>query len=658
MCGIAGYTHTARRSDAALIRRLTGALRHRGPDQEGVYVSDSISLGAVRLKIIDLEDGEQPMADDDHQTVLVYNGEIYNYREIREELMARGHRFRSCSDTEVVLRSFLEWDTACFKKFKGMFGLALWQERQRRLILARDRMGIKPLYFCTRGGQIYFGSEMKAILEHPEISRNLDLAGLDQYLSLNYTPAPRTLVEGIQKLLPGHVLEWQAGIVRTEPYWQLNLAPDGTLTEQDAVCQLDALLRRSVRQHLISDVPLGLLLSGGVDSSTIAHYAASESRVPLKTFSISFKGRTFDESRYFRAVAGRYSTEHHELDLSRDLPLEDAVRQFSEYADEPCGDSSSLPVWYVSRLCRQHVTVALSGEGADELFGGYLTYQADRLAAWMRLAPASLRRAALRAARRWLPVSEDKISLEYMIKRFLEGTFLPPLAAHCYWNGAFSAEQRRMLCAYKPPPLEPSDAAGEAWAAGSSGDLDGGFPAARGFSRFLWFDQRYYLPDDILAKVDRMSMAHALEVRPPFLDHEIVEFAARLPERLKIRGRRQKYILKLLMRDKLPSEILRRKKVGFDIPAHDWLRRELRPLLLDVLNSAALERTGLFRPGAVERIIHDHLERKINAGFQLWSLLILLLWMERWQIRSPLERIKDSTPAAELSPTPVGFATP
>lgn len=625
MCGIAGYTHSARRADRGVIRSITGLLRHRGPDQQGVYVSEGVSLGAVRLKIIDLEGGEQPMSSDDGQTTLVYNGEIYNYREVRETLAARGHRFQSSSDTEVVLRAFLEWDTACFEKLKGMFGLALWQEGRGRLVLARDRMGIKPLYFSCRGGQIYFGSELKALLAHPDISRSLDLAAVHQYLTLNYAPWPRTLIEGIEKLPPGHFLEWRDGTTSLRRFWELTFSPEEGWPEEEAAERLDGLLRSSIRQHLVSDVPLGVLLSGGVDSSTIVYYAATESPSRLKTFSISFAGRTFDETRYFRRVAEHYSTEHHEFDLSRDLELEDTIRQFAEYADEPCGDSSSLPVWYLSKLCRRHVTVALSGEGADELFGGYLTYQADWLARLLRLVPAFLRGALLAAARRSMPVSDDKISLEYMVKRFLEGTFLPPLEAHTYWNGAFSEEQKRALCAYEPEP---------GWSVES---LAAGAPPLGNINPFLWFDQRYYLPDDILAKVDRMSMAHSLEVRPPFLDHEIVEFAARLPERFKIRGRRQKYLLKLLMRDRLPPDILSRKKVGFDIPAHDWLRRELKPLLLDVASPAALARTGLFRRGAVEKLMQEHFEGRINIGFHLWGLLILLLWMEKWQIRSSFQ---------------------
>jgi asparagine synthase (glutamine-hydrolysing) len=641
VCGITGYTHTNRPCDRTVIHQITRLMRHRGPDQDGVYVSGGISLGAVRLKIIDLNGGEQPMLSDDGQTVVVYNGEIYNYREVTETLVELGHRFESSSDTEVLLHAFLEWDTDCFARLKGMFAAAIWQEAIGRLVLARDRMGIKPLYFSRCRGQLYFGSELKTLLAHAEISRQLDLVALDQYLSLNYVPCPRTLVDGIEKLPPGHILEWSAGELKTRSFWKLKFQPATDLPEEEAVEQLDGLLRGAVRQHLVSDVPLGILLSGGMDSSTIVHYAASESSERLKTFSVSFAGRTFDESRYFRMVADRYATEHYEFDLSRDLNLEESIRQFAQYADEPCGDSSSLPIWYLSKLCRQHVTVTLSGEGADELFGGYVTYQADRLARLMRVVPGFFRRMALVGARYGWPVSEDKVSLEYMVKRFLEGSFLSPYGAHCYWNGAFSEQQKQELCAFERKlPWKPETL------------LDDTQPFGR-LNGFLWFDQKYYLPDDILAKVDRMSMAHSLEVRPPFLDHEVVEFADRLPERFKIRGRRQKYLLKRLMRDKLPLEVLKRPKMGFDIPAHDWLRRELKPLLLEVTRPAVLAHTGLFRSEILHRWMQEHFERRHNIGFHLWGLMILLLWMEKWEIQSPFQQVQ-----ATSQPTLVGASAP
>jgi asparagine synthase (glutamine-hydrolysing) len=619
VCGIVGFTHKDRLSAGERIREATSTLLHRGPDQQGVFETPNVSLGAVRLKIIDLISGEQPMRSDDGDTVLVFNGEIYNYAEVREELKARGHRFASRSDTEVVLRAFLEWDTGCFARLRGMFGLALWTESRRRLVLARDRMGIKPLYYSSRGDDIYFASELKAIFVHPEIDRTIDLDGLNCYLRLNWVPAPHTLVRDIVKLLPGHFLVWEDGHVRTECYWRCAPEPmPAQTTLEEAKQQLDGLLRSSVKEHLVSDVPLGVWASGGIDSSTILHYAAAASPSRLKTFSITFKGRSFDESRYIREAAHLYGTDHTEFDLSPGAELVDAIQQFAYYSDEPSADAGSLPVWFLSKMSRQQVTVALSGEGADELFGGYLTYRADRYARMARAVPALLRRAAASAVQLW-PVSDDKISFEYKLKRFLEGSLLPPEEAHVFWNGTFSAaELRAFFLKADPEPMR---------------RLLGDVPPGDGIDRFLLFDQRYYLPDDILYKVDRMSMAHSMEVRPPFLDHRIVEFAAALPEAYKVRGSELKFILRELMKGKLPRSILYRKKSGFDIPAHDWFRGLLKPLLLDTVTEAAVEQTGLLRWQGIQAVIRDHLERRANLGYHLWGLLILFLWLKRWDIR-------------------------
>jgi asparagine synthase (glutamine-hydrolysing) len=621
VCGIVGFTHKDRPSAGERIREATATLLHRGPDQQGVFETPNVSLAAVRLKIIDLISGEQPMRSDDGDTVLVFNGEIYNYAEVREELKARGHRFTTRSDTEVVLKAFLEWDTGCFARLRGMFGLALWTESRRRLVLARDRMGIKPLYYCRRGDDIYFASELKAIFVHPEIDRTVNLEGLNCYLRLNWVPAPHTLVRDIVKLLPGHFLVWENGHVRTECYWRCSPAslPANT-TLEDAKQQLDSLLQHSVKEHLVSDVPLGVWASGGIDSSTILHYAVAASPSRLKTFSITFKGRSFDESRYIREVAHLYGTDHTEFDLSPGAELVDAIQQFAYYSDEPSADAGSLPVWFLSKMSRQQVTVALSGEGADELFGGYLTYRADRYARLARAVPAALRRTAAAAVQRW-PVSDDKISFEYKLKRFLEGSLLAPEEAHVFWNGTFSSEELRgLFLKADPEPMR---------------RLLGDVPlAAAGLDRYLLFDQRYYLPDDILYKVDRMSMAHSMEVRPPFLDHRIVEFAAALPESYKVRGSELKFILRELMKGRLPRSILYRKKSGFDIPAHDWFRGLLKPLLLETVTEAAVRRTGLFRWRGIEAVIRDHLERRANLGYHLWGLLILFLWLKRWNIRS------------------------
>jgi asparagine synthase (glutamine-hydrolysing) len=618
LCGIAGFTHTERALSSSVTRLATRSLTHRGPDQQGVYESARVSLGAVRLKIIDLLTGDQPMRSEDGDTVIVFNGEIYNHAELRRELQALGHRFTSRSDTEVVLRAFQEWDVQCLSRLRGMFGFAIWTESRRRLVLARDRMGIKPLYFYRAGSELYFGSELKAILEHPQVPRRINLDGLNCYLCLNYVPAPFTLVEGIEKLPPGHFLEWLDGKTRMEAYWHLGAAPRrwslGAAKEA-----LDALLRQSVREHLISDVPLGIWASGGLDSSTILHYAAEATSARLKTLAITFHGRSFDESRFIRQISQRYGTEHWEFDLNADVDLPSAIEKFAYYSDEPSADAGALPVWFLAEMSRRHVTVALSGEGADELFGGYLTYVADRYARWWRHLPITVRKAALALARCW-PVSDEKISFEYMLKRFLQGSLMPAEEAHVFWNGAFAESEKESFCLRtNPEPLR---------------SLLRTLPKEAGLNRYLMFDQRYYLPDDILYKVDRMSMAHSVEVRPPFLDHRIVEFAATLPEDFKVRGSTLKVVLRELMKDKLPPAILRRKKIGFDIPAHEWFRGVLKPLLLDTLTKDTVERTQLFRWQGIEALLRDHLERRANLGYHLWGLMTLFLWIRTWKIQS------------------------
>ncbi len=621
MCGIAGFTHRSFRPDPSRIRRAAASLVHRGPDGQAVFETAHVSLAAARLKIIDLALGDQPMTAPDGDTTIVFNGEIYNHLELRRELEALGHRFHSRADTETVLNAFIQWDTECFSRLRGMFAVALWQQSAWRLVLARDRVGIKPLYIAERGQEIYFGSELKTIFLHPEIERRLDPQALDCYLSLNYVPAPATLVEGVEKLLPGQWLEWKDGKTRRQCYWRLPspaTAPSDFGIKESTEA-LDELLNDSVREHLLSDVPVGVWLSGGIDSSTILHYASKLAGRQIKTFSISFHGRTFDESAYIHQLVDEYGTDHEELDLNPSLDLAGATEEFAHYADEPNADAGALPVWFLSRMTRRGATVALSGEGADELFGGYLTYRADSLARFLRPFPDAALRLGV-AALGALPVSDEKISLEYKLKRFIDGCRMDPARAHVYWNGTFSDDEKRQIVMDPPTGglariLEGLDAAGES------------LPA------YLWFDQKYYLPDDILSKVDRMSMAHSVEVRPPFLDHRIVEFAASVPSRYKIRGTSQKILLRRLMAGRLPRPILRRSKVGFDIPAHEWLRGPLRPLLEDTLDSAASEWPELFDWTRIQSYRNDHFSRRSNYGYHLWGLMILCLWMRRWEIQ-------------------------
>lgn len=618
MCGIAGFTHTGSRPDPQILERALHSIHHRGPNQHGIHRTDGASIGAVRLKIIDLQGGDQPMVTADGDLAIAFNGEVYNHAELRRELEALGHSFVSHCDTEVVLRAFAEWDTGSFARLRGMFAIAFWQHSKRRLVLARDRLGIKPLYYALRQGELYFGSELKAIFEHPEIPRRLSKTGLSYFLSLNYVPTPYTLIDGIDKLLPGHYLDFQGGQIQEEAYWRNRFA-EKSWSLPDATAELDRLLASSIEEHLVSDVPLGIWASGGLDSSAILHYAAQASSQQLKTFSISFAGRRFDESPYFRLLAERYNTAHQEFDLNSDVDLASAIHEISYYSDEPSADAGALPVWFLSRMTAQKVTVALSGEGADEIFGGYQTYLADTYAKRLRAVPTPLLRAGLAMAHR-LPVSDEKIGFEYKVKRFLAGSLLPADDAHFYWNGTFTAREQQAL------GLKP----------GAPGALVSRLtavpPEADTINRYLFVDQHYYLPDDILYKCDRMSMAHSLEVRPPFLDHRLVEFAASLPANLKIRDGKTKFIMRELLKTKLPAAIMTRRKEGLDIPAHEWLRGPLKPLLLDALGPESVQRAGLFDSQAIGRLVEQHLSRQENLGYNLWGLVTLHLWMRRWNV--------------------------
>jgi asparagine synthase (glutamine-hydrolysing) len=606
MCGIAGFTHRAGRPDPLVIRAAMASIRHRGPDQEGVFESDAVSLAAVRLKILDLATGDQPIVAGG--SVIVFNGEIYNFRELRSQLAAAGHAFHTECDTEVVLHAWLEWGSDAWARLNGMFAAAIWREADRTLVLARDRFGIKPLYIARRGTDLHFGSELKALLAHPAIERRLDRAALPLYFSLNYLPQPCTLIEDVEKLPPGTWLEWRDGRVTTGRYWTLRFAPQPRMSLADAKLELDTLLDRALREHLLSDVPLGVWLSGGLDSSAIAHYAARHCRGRLKTFSVSFRGRGFDESPYFREVAAAFDTEHHEFDLSPGEDLAAAIEALARHSDEPSADAGALPVYFLSRMTRRHVTVALSGEGADELFGGYQTYIADNYARVARRLPG---RGLLKRMASRLPVSDDKIGFEYKLRRFLAGCAMPEEDAHLFWNGAAPAADFARGIHERFAPL----------------------PREAGFlNQFLYLDQLLYLPDDILNKSDRMSMAHSLEVRPPFLDHRVAEFAARLPEHFKIDGGNLKVVLRELMRDKLPRAVIERKKEGFDIPTHHWFRTSLRGFLRDTITERAVRETAILDWAEVDRTFRDHDARRINAGYRLWGWLILFLWMKQWNV--------------------------
>ncbi|HXM22027.1 MAG TPA: asparagine synthase (glutamine-hydrolyzing) [Terriglobales bacterium] len=633
MCGILGYSHISKNLQPGILTSALGSLAHRGPDHEGRFECEQISLGATRLRILDLKGGDQPLFSPDRDVVVVFNGEVFNHHELRIDLEAEGFRFQTNCDTEVVLQAFLRWGRACFSRLRGMFAIAIWVQSESRLILARDRMGIKPLYYCLQDGEIYFGSELKCILAHPEVRRRVCLSGLNCFLSLNYVPGPLTLVEGITKLTPGHLLDWRKGRCSVQSYLPAPRSMSAPGTIDDACHELDGLLEQSVKEQLVADVPVGIWLSGGLDSSTILHYAANSNLSQLRTFSITFQGRSFDESSYIRQVSSHFGTQHSEIDLNPSADLVNAIEQIAYYSDEPSADAGALPLWFLAQMTSRDVTVVLTGEGSDELFAGYLTYEADRYHSAIRKIPSFLRRAALACAMR-LPVSDEKISFEYKLKRFLQGSLLSPELAHVFWNGTFSeAEKRRLFLFADPNPLATVLAE---------------MPRGPGLQRYLDFDQRYYLPDDILYKVDRISMAHSLEVRPPFLDPRIVDFAARLPEHFKLRGSKSKYVLRRLMKDKLPPAVLRRPKIGFDIPIHEWFRGILRPFLLDTLSQEAVSASKLFCWPAVQHLLREHLERRANVGYHLWGLMTLLIWMKRWNIEPAQKEIRVPTLHSEV----------
>jgi len=622
MCGIAGFSHLRKRLPAGVLDRAVDSITHRGPNQKARFECDQVSLGATRLAILDIAGGDQPIFSEDHDAVIVYNGEVFNFVELRNELEREGAVFHTHCDTEVILQAFLHWGDGCFARLRGMFAIAIWVHSQRRLVLARDRMGIKPLYYYQQDCEVYFGSELKCIFAHPDVPRQICLDGMNCYLSLNYVPSPYTLVEGIVKLLPGYMLEWREGVCSTRSYLPPKVLRPAPVTLEAASEELDDLLQKSVGEELVSDVPLGVWLSGGLDSSTVLHYASHASPNRIHTFGVTFQGRSFDESRYIREVSHYFGTNHTEFDLNPDAELADAIEQIAYYSDEPSADAGAVPLWFLAKMTAQEVTVILTGEGGDELFGGYLTYRANRYSELARRFPSPLLKAGLAAAS-LLPVSDDKISFEYKVKRFLQGSLMEPGKAHLYWNGTFSDGEKQQLFRYADStPL-----------AGVLRYLRPG----RDLGRFLEFDQRYYLADDILYKVDRISMAHSLEVRPPLLDDRIVDFANSLPDDYRLRGSESKFLLRRLMQKKLPHSVLYRPKMGFDIPIHEWFRGVLRPLLLETLNEEAVTAGGLFHRPYVQRLVDDHLQRRANYGYHLWGLLTLFLWMKRWNIETTVE---------------------
>jgi asparagine synthase (glutamine-hydrolysing) len=608
VCGIVGTI-----GDTSRLERMSATLVHRGPDSHGSFVDGDVGLAARRLSVIDLETGDQPLANEDGTVTVVQNGEIYNYEELRRELERAGHRFRTHGDTEVLVHAYEEWGDSFPERLRGMFAVALWDAPRRRLLLARDRFGIKPLYVREHAGGLDFASELRA-LPRGEI----DLDALEAFLAFNSIPAPLTIFRGIRKLRPGHVLVWEDGAVREERFARPGPLPERTDEQAELVEELRGRLRDSVRAHLVADVPVAVLLSGGVDSGLLAALAAQETSGTLRTFSIGFDEAAFDELADARRVAQRYGTAHEELVLRPDAAL--LLPALAEAFDEPFADSSALPTYLVSELASRHVKVALSGEGGDELFGGYYTYAADLLAARL----GGLARLARPLVER-LPSSSGKASFDYKAKRFVRAAHLPPLEAHHGWKEIFSPAVRSELTG-RSHPFDPVDLLRARYAETEGAPL---------LARLQDVDLGLYLVDDLLVKTDRASMAWSLEARVPFLDTAVTNLALALPTRHKVRGFGKKLLLRKAAEPLLPREIVHGRKRGFSIPAAAWLRGELEPFARDTLSTDTLRRQGFFRPDAVHALIDAHVGGREDLSRQLWGLLAFTLWHERHVEREP-----------------------
>ena len=625
----------------SLLHSMCERMTHRGPDSEGLMVSTGVALGMRRLAIIDLQTGEQPSTSEDGSVSVILNGEIYNYRELRARLEERGHRFRSESDTEVLPHLYEEYGTRMVEHLNGMFAFALWDARRRRLFIARDRFGEKPLYWGVFDNVFLFASEPKVLLAHPMVRPRLNIDALRQYLSFDYVPAPLSIYEGIQKLTAAHCLTVEDGRVEINQYWRLSYKTREPIpAEEEAAQRLRDLLSDSVRMRLVSDVPLGILLSGGVDSSTIAALAVRASSETVKTFSISFAESSFDESAYARAVASFLGTDHHEERLSVDLAA-NLVSEIGSWMDEPLSDPSLVPTYLLSRFTRRHVTVALGGDGGDELFAGYPMYWGHRLAQLYARVPRFARRALVEPMVRRLPVRTKNLSFDFKARRFIAGAAHDTVARHHIWFGSFTPDEQQSLLTEQARSASSSDDIYSHARALLADECD----ADNTVECMQSLDTRLYLAEDILTKVDRASMAVSLEVRAPFLDPRVAEFAASLPADYKLRGRKSKYILKRAVAPLLPPFVTRRSKKGFGIPVAEWLKGRLRPLARDLLSPERIKRAGLFDADYVLRLQNEHERGQANHRKLLWTLLMFELWHESF-IETP-RRIETSVGSAQ-----------
>lgn len=623
MCGIAGFSGRGTEDD---LLRMIRQLKHRGPDFQGGWCRPSVGLGHARLSIIDLSSGaNQPFFNPDETIGIVFNGEIYNYLPLKQELQKLGkYHFRTTSDTEVLLYLYEEYGEKLFEKINGMFAFAIYDFRTGKTLLARDRMGKKPLYYSARGDTLIYGSEPKALLQHPLLSKDISPDALNAYLTFEYVPTPYSIYGDMQKLEPGHYLTFENGrVTANQPFWtvRFNHQP---ISFQTAVNRFDELLNDATAARLMADVPLGVFLSGGLDSSTIAYYAQKNSTGRIKTFSIGFQEKSYDEADYARAVAKHLGTDHHEKVLTAQDSL-DLLPGIATRLDEPFADASIIPTYLLSQFTREQVTVALGGDGSDELLAGYPTFTSDYVRGVYGRMPRLMHSLANRVAN-LLPVSDENISLDFKAKQFLKGFGEKPAYTHTLWLGSFSPAQKRLLLS-ADVQARLTDETGLGLIDQHLAKLP---PKTSDFDQTSYLYYMTYLLDDILVKVDRASMYNSLEVRAPFLDYRIVEFANSLPDSFKRKGLSGKYILKALMRGKIPDEIIDRPKKGFGIPLSQWLRNELRPLCDDLLSEESLKQHGLFNAGYVQQLRREHYAGKQNHRKLLWTLMVFQQWHRQY----------------------------
>jgi asparagine synthase (glutamine-hydrolysing) len=629
MCGIAGWANLdfnkpSQNQSEAVLHSMCERMKHRGPDSEGLWFDESIALGMRRLSIIDLHTGEQPVYSEDKSIVVVMNGELYNFREIRSDLENRGHRFATQTDTEILPHLYEEYGEAMLEHINGMFAFALWDKSKKKLLIARDRFGEKPLYYGVFDDRLIFASEPKVLLENPSVKAEINTDALRQYLSFDYVPAPASIYKNIYKLPAAHFLILENGEIKTRRYWNLTFHKNGsTPTIEKAAEQLRELLADAVRMRLVSDVPLGVLLSGGVDSSTVAAFAAQFSTEKVKTFSIGFEEDSFDESRYAREVAAHLGTEHYEDKLSVESAA-NLIGEIGTWLDEPMSDGSLLPTFLLSRFVRKHVTVALGGDGGDEIFAGYPMYFGHKMARIYDSIPHILRTGLIEPIVNRLPVSNKNLSFDYRAKRFVAASKYDTVTRHHSWFGSFSIDQQNDLLT------------GDVLARTSNDIYKGAkdlleiTDAENVIERMQFLDMNFYMAEDILTKVDRASMAVSLEVRAPFLDPRVAQFAAGLPLEYKLKGSRGKYILKQAVEPLLPKTVLQRPKKGFGIPIAEWLKGRLNPLMRELLAPDRLKNQGLFNEKFVQKLIREHETNAASHHKQLWTLLVFQMWFDNF----------------------------